>query len=597
MSQEAILGDASMRPGQRQSDACHAHGDACHERVRIAAARLVAYDTPERTPVQRARMLHRMGLTGIVWDWREEHTLALHEELDVLAAHDIEVRGLWCPLPLPATDAHLGEIDPHVRVHLDEMTRRGLTPDLWTCVEFGDEGRPERLGTWVHRARVIRVADHLEPLTRRAADAGMRVALTNHLGWFGEPEHQIEVIHELAGRGLTNVGLAYQMQHGHTHVDRFDALMETMAPHLLALALSGIDADGVDTGRKILPWGAGRLDRRLAHAVMRSGWHGQPGCAGALGGRCPRPPAGLDRRHRMDDRPMAGHPARAPHSAHRHPCMAPARGCRHSLHGHGAAREACEARAGRHRGDRSDAHARAHLSPGRTARPPAAPGLVAAAPTAVRGGRKHLAGHPRPVASRASPSRATPARARGGAGRRVRGACRDAFRALVDHGRYACDRHAPGRHAPGGLTHRRRLPPGGAALRARRPRIRTRDAIGRGGRVRRRTRAAAAAHRQAGRLRGRPRPIHGRPPRAPDTPRTRRLSRRAQEPLAGMPRDVTSSSGSEACGPTTPMPPRPRSTPCASAASYVNCTTPSPPSCPHRTPCGSTGFPGREGTS
>ncbi|WP_084079348.1 phosphotransferase [Demequina sp. NBRC 110057] len=275
MSQETLLGSAIVRPGHERDEACHAHGDACHERARIAAARIVAYDLPDRTPTQRARMLHRMGLTRIVWDWREEHTLAFHEELDALAAHDVTVTGLWCPMPLPADDSELGLIDPHVRVHLDEMTRRGLTPDLWTCVEFGDEGRPERLGTWVQREQVTRVASHLEPLTRRAADAGMRVALTNHLGWFGEPENQIEVIEELAGRGLTNVGLAYQLQHGHSHVDRFDSLMETMRPHLLSLALSGVDADAVETGRKILPWGAGRLDRRLAHAVMRSGWHGQ----------------------------------------------------------------------------------------------------------------------------------------------------------------------------------------------------------------------------------------------------------------------------------------------------------------------------------
>ena len=263
---------ADTRPGEPAG--------ACAQRARIAASRIVSYDIPERSPHERAAMLQRMGLTRIVWDWREEHALRFGAEMDALDGHQISIVGLWCPMPLaepgsPDADVSLGLVDPHVRAQVEQLRRRGSRPDLWTCVEFGQEGTPARLAPAVQRARVTRVADHLEPLARLARDADMCLALTNHLGWFGEPENQVEVIEELAARSVRNVGIAYQFQHGHHHAHRFAEVLDIMRPHLVAVALSGVDPDGVQTGRKILPWGAGRLDRKLAHLLMASGWEGQ----------------------------------------------------------------------------------------------------------------------------------------------------------------------------------------------------------------------------------------------------------------------------------------------------------------------------------
>ncbi|GIG53970.1 phosphotransferase [Demequina activiva] len=272
------MGDAT-----RETRADTRSGDpagACAQRARIAAARIVSSDLEDRSPQQRAAMLTRLGLTRIIWDWREEHALRFAAEMDALEAADISVVGLWCPLPLgepgaPDADVALGLVDPHVRAQVEQLRRRGSRPDLWTCVEFGQEGTPARLSPAMQRARVRRVADHLEPLARLALDADMCLALTNHLGWFGEPENQVEVVEELAHRDLRNVGIAYQFQHSHHHAHRFAEVLAIMQPHLVAVALSGVDPDGIQTGRKILPWGAGRMDRKLAHVLMASGWEGQ----------------------------------------------------------------------------------------------------------------------------------------------------------------------------------------------------------------------------------------------------------------------------------------------------------------------------------
>ena len=58
---------------------------------------------------------------------------------------------------------------------------------------------------------------------------GCKLALYNHGGWFGEPENQIAMIEALK---LTNVGIVYNLHHGHDHLDRFPELLKKMQPYL-----------------------------------------------------------------------------------------------------------------------------------------------------------------------------------------------------------------------------------------------------------------------------------------------------------------------------------------------------------------------------
>ena len=249
------------------------------DRPNIAAANIVADDAAERTPRERAKMLRRVGLRHLVWDWRDEHAMQFDAELDALHDQGINLAGVVCPHPLPVgvspTDPSVGRIDPHVRQFVTEAARRGLAPDLWVTIEFGEEGVPARVHPTIELSRIWRAADHMEPLARLAADHGMCVLLTNHLGFFGEPAHLVALVEALAERGLNNVGIAYQQQHGHAHIATFAQQLEVMGEHLIVISLSGLDPDGVETGRKILPYGAGRADRKLAHIIAASGFTGQ----------------------------------------------------------------------------------------------------------------------------------------------------------------------------------------------------------------------------------------------------------------------------------------------------------------------------------
>jgi len=249
------------------------------DRPNVAAARIVAYDALERTPRERAKMLRRIGMRHIVWDWRDEHVVQFDAELDALRNEGISLAGIWAPHPLPDAgepdhDTRLGLINPHIREFVTETSRRGLTPDLWVVIEFGEEGATAALHESAELALIWRAADHVEPLVRLAAAHGMCVLLTNHLGFFGEPRNLVALVEALGERGLRNVGIAYQQQHGHAHIAHFAEHLAVMQPHLVAIALNGMDPDAVETGRKILPYGSGRADRKLAHVIAASGWRG-----------------------------------------------------------------------------------------------------------------------------------------------------------------------------------------------------------------------------------------------------------------------------------------------------------------------------------
>jgi hypothetical protein len=76
---------------------------------------------------------------------------------------------------------------------------------------------------------------------------------------------------------MDNVGLVYNLHHGHDHLGRLPELLKKMRPHLLALNLNGMVKDGDKVGKKILPLGRGDLDLGLLKVIRDSGWRGPVG--------------------------------------------------------------------------------------------------------------------------------------------------------------------------------------------------------------------------------------------------------------------------------------------------------------------------------
>lgn len=242
---------------------------------RMAAWCIVPYDAERRGPAERATMLADLGLAGEVWDWREEHVEDFGAECDALADRGLELFGFWTPHVTPSRDEEgYGVIAPEVRGFVAEAATRGITPQLWTCLEFGPPGPPEPVSLGAHTENLVRHANHLEPLADLAGENGLEIALYNHLGWAGEPSHMATIIDVLRGRGIDNIRIVYQQHHAHHRMDDWPDVLASISPHLTALGLNGMVPDAHWGDGKIHPYGHGPRDVEFAQAVLDSGWHG-----------------------------------------------------------------------------------------------------------------------------------------------------------------------------------------------------------------------------------------------------------------------------------------------------------------------------------
>lgn len=221
---------------------------------------IVPFDSQKRSPEERAEMLDRLGFRRFAYDWRAEHLPTFDREIAALGKHYISLDAVWFPAAL----------DADARAILDALGRHRIRTQLW--VTMGD---PAPQGDWA--AKVAAGAAAIQPVAAEAQKLGCKVALYNHGGWFGEPENQVAIIEKL---GMPNVGIVYNLHHGHEHLQRFDTLLKKMLPHLLAVNLNGMDREGDQRGRKILPLAQGELDLALLRAICESGYRGPIGILG-----------------------------------------------------------------------------------------------------------------------------------------------------------------------------------------------------------------------------------------------------------------------------------------------------------------------------
>ncbi|MFI5459240.1 MAG: DUF6797 domain-containing protein [Isosphaerales bacterium] len=203
-------------------------------------------------------MLERLGFRRFAYDWRAEHIPSFDAEMEALKRHGISLDAFWVAP---------GELNRESRIILDLLERHRIKTQLWVLLDLG----ADRVTGPEQERRVEAAAGKLRPLAQEAGKIGCSLALYNHGGWFGEPENQIAIIERLKGQGVTNVGLVYNLHHGHDHLDRFAAVLAKIMPYLKVLNLNGMDPAGDRNGRKILPLGQGSLDLELLKVIRASG--------------------------------------------------------------------------------------------------------------------------------------------------------------------------------------------------------------------------------------------------------------------------------------------------------------------------------------
>ena len=254
-------GDASRDTDPGADRAAHpmappVKGESVFARPNLVAWCIVPFDAKNRTPAERAEMMRRLGIRRFAYDWRDAHLPTFEQELAELKKRDIELTAVWFP----------ASMTPQARLLLDAVKKHGLKPQLWVTMDVKLDGRDGLTLAAV-------TAEGVRTIALEAQAAGCPVGLYNHGGWFGEPENQVYIIERLKRRGVDNVGIVYNMHHGHPHLRRFPERLARMKPHLLCLNLNGMRAGGP----KILPVGKGDADLELLQTIRDSGYRGPVG--------------------------------------------------------------------------------------------------------------------------------------------------------------------------------------------------------------------------------------------------------------------------------------------------------------------------------
>lgn len=240
------------RAGAAEDYSLYAH-------TNLVAWCIVPFDAKKRGSEERAAMMEKLGIHRFAYDYRAEHIPQFDAEIEALQRHNIKLVAWWFPTTLNDEGRNI----------LRVLERHKIKTQLWVMGGGAPTKSPEE-----QAARVKAEADRIRPIAGAAAAVGCTVALYNHGNWFGEPENQIEIINKL---GLKNVGIVYNLHHGHDHLDRFPALLQKMRPYLFALNLNGMVRNGEKAGVKILPLGQGDLDLALLKMIRDSGWRGPIG--------------------------------------------------------------------------------------------------------------------------------------------------------------------------------------------------------------------------------------------------------------------------------------------------------------------------------
>lgn len=238
--------------------------DGLFDKSNLAAWCIVPFDAGKRGPEERAAMLEKMGVKKFVYDYRKEHIPQWDDELNALKKHHIELMGWWFPTVL----------NDEAKQTLELFKRHGVHPQLWVN---GNGGAIQVKDEADQQARVAKEVERLQPICEAAAPVGCQVALYNHGAWYGEPDNAISIVEALKAKGIKNVGIVYNLHHGHGHLDRLAKVLPRMLPHLLCFNLNGMDIDGEAKGRKILPLGVGTEDVKVLRIVRASGYSGPIG--------------------------------------------------------------------------------------------------------------------------------------------------------------------------------------------------------------------------------------------------------------------------------------------------------------------------------
>ena len=232
---------------------------------KIYAWCIVPYDSLNRTPVERIKMLKELGIDKYAYDWRNDDQKDTKQELLLAKENNITVKSLW--MWIDSQWDTINKLNPSNEKIFNIIEEANYKGQIWVSFHSNYfENLTDSLA-------VDKGVEMISYLNNRAKKLDCSLALYNHGDWFGEPKNQIKIIKELPE---ANIGLVYNFHHAHHQVDAFPTLLEDMLPYLQAVNLSGIKKGGP----KILPIGQGHHELEMLKLLQAKGYAGEYGILG-----------------------------------------------------------------------------------------------------------------------------------------------------------------------------------------------------------------------------------------------------------------------------------------------------------------------------
>jgi len=224
---------------------------------------IVPFDAEGRSPEERADMLDELGISQLAYDYRDEHLATFLEEINVLAAHGIDLSAVW----FWVNGSGDGLLNSSNEFILESLKKTGTRTELW--ISFPEnyyEGSTDE-------ESLQKAVSAVREILQIAEGIGCILALYNHGGWFGEPGNLIRIIEAI---GSDKIRIVYNFHHGHHRIDSFSEDFTLMMPYLSTININGMRKEGP----KIITLGNGDRELGMLKVIKESGYTGPIGILG-----------------------------------------------------------------------------------------------------------------------------------------------------------------------------------------------------------------------------------------------------------------------------------------------------------------------------
>ncbi|PCI33216.1 MAG: AP endonuclease [Flavobacteriaceae bacterium] len=233
---------------------------------------IVAFDSQERSPAERVKMVKDLGFSQYAFGGREKHIKTMEQELRLAKKEHIKISAVWLYLN-PAKDAP-GQLKTMSENIFKTLEKVGLQTEIW--VGFA----PNYFVNLTQEEALKKAVEMIAYLSNRAQKINCKIALYNHGGWPGNPVNQLKIIKALA---QYEIGIIYNFHHAHLDLEAYNENLNLMRPYLWCVNLNGMRKDGP----KILSIGKGDLEKEMIQSVLNTGYKGPFGILGHVKGGDP----------------------------------------------------------------------------------------------------------------------------------------------------------------------------------------------------------------------------------------------------------------------------------------------------------------------